>query len=100
MQTTFSAGVNWYAPLPFAPNDLAGVAVLYTGFSPDYTASAFNPVPLGVMTASETVVEATYQATVTPWLTVQPDLQVIFNPANAVTRATATVVGVRAVVTF
>ena len=100
VQTSFSAGVNWYAPLPFAPNDLAGVAVLYTGFSPDYTSSAFNPAPLGAMTASETVVEAAYQAVLTPWISVEPDVQVIFNPANAGTRATATVVGARAVVTF
>jgi carbohydrate-selective porin OprB len=45
-------------------------------------------------------VEAAYQAVITPWISVEPDVQVIFNPANAGTRATATVAGARAVVTF
>ena len=32
------------------------------------------------VTSSETLVEITYQAKITPWLTLQPDLQFIFNP--------------------
>jgi porin len=99
-QTTYSAGLDWYAPLPSRPSDVAGVAVLYTGFSRAYTASPFNPLGAGEMTAAETDLEFTYQAAITPWFSVQPDAQVIFNPALAKTRATATVVGVRAVVTF
>jgi porin len=99
-QVTYSAGVNWHAPIAARPNDLAGVAVLYTGFSPAYTASAFNTLGPGVTTAAETDLELTYQAVITPWFSVQPDAQMIFNPALAKTRATATVVGVRAVVTF
>jgi len=95
-----SAALNWNGPFPCCPNDVAGVAVLYTDFNSDYTASAFNPNGPGVSTAAETVIECTYQVQVTPWFKVQPDLQVIFNPANAGTRATALVVGARAVVTF
>jgi porin len=99
-QVTYSAGLNWDGPLPSRPNDVAGVAVLYTGFSPAFTASAFNPLGPGVPTAAETDLEFTYQAVITPWFSVQPDVQVIFNPEVSVTRATATVVGARAVVTF
>jgi porin len=77
-----------------------GAALLYTGFSPDFTRSAFNPNGPGVTTAAENVLEFTYQAVLTPWLTVQPDAQVVFNPANAHTRATAVVLGIRATVTF
>jgi porin len=95
-----AAGFNWHAPLPARPNDVAGAAVLYTGLSRDYTRSAFNSVGAGAITAGETDVEFTYEAVVTPWFSIQPDLQLIFNPANAGTRATATVVGARATVTF
>ena len=51
-------------------------------------------------TAAETVLEFTYQAVLTPWFTLQPDAQVVFNPANARTRSTAVVFGMRATVTF
>jgi porin len=95
-----SAALNWNGPCPCRPNDVAGVAVLYTNFSSAYTGSAFNPNGPGVSTAAETVLEFTYQIQVAPWFQVQPDVQVIFNPANAGTRATALVVGARAVVTF
>ena len=74
--------------------------MLYTGFSPDYTRSAFNPNGPGVTTAGETVLEFTYQAVLTPWFTLQPDAQVVFNPAYAGTRSTAVAFGLRASVTF
>jgi porin len=96
----FGGGVDWNGPLPSRPQDSVGAAVLYTGFSPDFTRSAFNPNGPGVTTAAETVLEFTYQAVLTPWLTVQPDAQVVLNPANAHTRATAVVLGIRATVTF
>ena len=96
----YAAGLNWNGPLPSRPQDTVAIAVLYTGFSSHYTRSAFNPNGPGVSTASETVVELTYQMALTPWFTVQPDAQVIFNPANAGTRATALVVGARATVSF
>jgi porin len=100
VNVNLSAGVNWHGPIPGRDQDMAGVAVLYNGFSAAYTSSPFNPLGAGVTTASETDLEFTYIAVVTPWFSVQPDAQVIFNPALATTRATATVVGVRAVVTF
>jgi porin len=57
---------------------------------------------------SETVLELTYQAPVTPWLTLQPDFQYIFNPGGGVVSSTepdktigsAAVFGLRAVVVF
>jgi len=96
----FAGGLNWMGPLPGCPQDSAGIACLYTGFSPNYTRSAFNPNGPGVNTAAETGVEFTYQMAVTPWCSLQPDLQFVFNPANASTRATAVTVGVRVAVKF
>ena len=57
---------------------------------------------------NETVLELTYQAAVTPWLTVQPDFQYIFNPGGgqpglknpARKAADAAVLGLRGVVVF
>lgn len=96
----FSGGLNWTGPLPGRPDDVAGLAVIYTNFSPAYTRSVFNPNGPGVSTASETALECTYRIKVTPWFQLQPDAQVIFNPANAGTRATAVVFGVQAMITF
>jgi porin len=96
----FACGLNWNGPLPFRPKDVAGIAVLYTGFSPAYTRSALNLNGPGVTTAAETDMEFTYQINVTPWMAVQPDFQLVFNPANGGTRATALVVGLHASVTF
>jgi porin len=96
----FAMGLNWAGPLPGRPQDTAGLAMLYTRFSPNYTRSAFNPNGPGVTTAAETAMEFTYQIVVTPWFSVQPDAQVIFNPANAGTRATAIVIGLHVAVTF
>jgi porin len=97
---SYSAGMNWHGPIPGRDDDVAGLAVEYTGFSPTYTASAANPNGAGVTTAGETDVELTYQVVITPWFNIQPDAQLIFNPANSGTRATAAVIGTRAVVTF
>jgi len=97
---TVSGGVNWHGPIPGRDNDVAGLAVLYTEFSADYTSSAFNPNGPGATHKAETVLEATYNAAITPWFNLQPDVQFIFNPANAPTSATAVVIGARVVVAF
>jgi porin len=44
--------------------------------------------------------EFTYQAQVTKWLTVQPDIQFIINPGGTHDLSNALVIGARAVVTF
>jgi carbohydrate-selective porin OprB len=93
-------GVTWFGPLPGRPQDSAGASVLYTGFSPDFTRSAFSPNGPGVTTAGETVLEFTYQAALTSWFVLQPDAQIVFNPANAGTRSTAVAIGLRATLSF
>lgn len=96
----YAAGLNWNGPLPGRPQDSAAFAVLYTGFSAHFTRSAFNPNGPGVTPAAQTAVELAYTAAIAPWFTLQPDAQLIFNPTNAGTRATAVVVGARATVSF
>ncbi len=96
---TCSMGVSYKCGSLGRPNDTAGVAVLYTGFSSDYTQSVFNPYGAGFTNTSETDLEFTYQAAIFPWFTLQPDVQVVINPAYSAARDTV-VVGTRAVVTF
>jgi porin len=83
-------GMNLFMPFPGRENDLFGVAILYTDFSDDFIndlASAGNPV-----NETESVLEIFYQAEVTSWLVVKPDVQFIKDP---LTSEDATVVGVR-----
>ncbi len=74
---------------PFAsrPNDTFGLGVSYLGISPakrrfgrDVVAFTGSGSPY---TANETVLEATYLFQLAPWLTLQPDLQVVINLAPA-----------------
>ncbi|MBV9554461.1 MAG: carbohydrate porin [Alphaproteobacteria bacterium] len=101
-------GVNWQAPFKERGDDAFGIAFSYLGISP--AARAFS-ADLAAFTgvgsryaSNETVLEATYLATVTSWLTLQPDIQYVINPgANGIpgpfgTRAlpNALVLGLRA----
>ncbi len=46
------------------------------------------------------VVEFTYQAAITPWLSIQPDAQIIINPGGTQDFGNAFVIGARATVVF
>jgi len=52
------------------------------------------------VTSGERTLQTVFTNAITPWFNVQPDAQIIFNPGNSRTHATATVLGVRVVVTF
>jgi porin len=92
-------GLNWFAPLPERNDDVAGIGVSWTKFGSDYQKSTG---PNGVA-ASETTLELTYRAQITRWLALQADTQFLFNPAvnpNSGRRETASVLGLRAEITF
>lgn len=69
------AGLNLFRPLPFRPDDVLGLGFGTTRFG-DRIRRLLTELPPG-----ETVLELTYQAQVTPWLMIQPDLQYFFSPA-------------------
>jgi porin len=77
-------GMNWQAPFKDRGDDAFGLAFCYLGISPAAQDFSRDLVSFGrattPYTSNETVVEATYQATVTNWLTLQPDLQYVINP--------------------
>jgi porin len=106
-----NAGATWKGAIPGRAGDTIGLGIGVARIS-DNARHAYNDVALfsGAaypQRASETVVELTYQAAVTPWLSLQPDFQYIFNPGGgpginnpARKAADAAVLGLRGVVVF
>jgi porin len=99
-------GMNWRAPFPDRPDDVAGLAFSYLGISPAARGFSRDLVAFGRATSpytgNETVLEATYTAPVTGWLTLQPDAQLVINPGAGIPGsfgraplADALVIGVR-----
>src|SRR6266853_7594 len=106
-----TAGMNWRAPFASREEDAFGIAVSYLGISPaarrfsrDLIAFGGPNVPYA---ANETVVEATYTAPITSYLTLQPDIQLVLNPGAGIpgpfgrrSLADAVVIGTRATIKF
>jgi porin len=91
-------------------DDTAGIAVGYARIGNnarglDRDMRMFGN-PLFPVRNQEVVLELSYQIALTPWLTLQPDLQAIFNPGGHVQnpdgsiRANALVLGLRSALTF
>ena len=97
---SFSAngGLSLAVPLPGRANDTAGIDLGIGHVSGQATPSD----------GTETLIELTYQAQLTPWLQLQPDAQFILNPSGGIldpensaqTLRDEVVVGVRTNVTF
>jgi len=94
----FDTGLTYKGLIPTRDNDTLGLAFAYAQLSngarsllEDEGAS-----PAG----AEMVIELSYQAEITPWLVVQPDLQYIINPGGTTDLDNALVIGGRASVVF
>ncbi|NPD66187.1 carbohydrate porin [Lichenicola cladoniae] len=79
-------GLSWKGMLPSRPDDSLGMAVGYTKISGrarqlDRDTAFFSGSAYPVRDA-ETVIELTYQAPVTPWLSLQPDAQYVIHPGG------------------
>jgi len=94
----FDTGLSYKGLIPTRDNDTVGIAFGYAQLSNGARGSlrdeGANPI------GAEMVIEFTYQAEITPWLIVQPDLQYIINPGGATDLNNALVIGGRAAVTF
>ena len=77
----------------FGRDDRLGVAVARASFGAPFRRT-------NAATRAETVVELTYRAPVTRWLTVQPDAQWVVDPGGDPRRRDALVLGMRAEVGF
>ncbi|MBS9478555.1 carbohydrate porin [Ancylobacter radicis] len=100
--------------LPGRPNDVVGIGLAYAKISPDLADEdrARNAVTGldGPVMDCEAVVEVTYQAALTPWLSVQPFVQYVIHPGGNIPQPdgsdptqslrNAAVLGVRTSVVF
>jgi porin len=109
---SFNGGVTMTAPLPGRDNDQAGIDIgvgkvsnRTSDLDRDFAVFSNSPYPIR---GTETLIELTYQAQVTPWLIMQPDLQYVFNPGGGVQDPNDSseklhnelIAGLRAIVTF
>ena len=118
-QISFSAnlGLSLKAPLLARPNDTLGVGyglarVSSAASALDQDRRLFSGNQGYPIRSTESFIEVTYQAQVTPWWSVQPDFQYIFTPgggianpdlstdANNVRISNEAIVGVRTSITF
>lgn len=94
----FDTGLSYKGLIPSRDNDTVGIgfgyAQLSNGARSGLKDEGANPI------GAEMVIEFTYQAEITPWLIVQPDLQYIINPGGASDLGNALVIGGRAAITF
>jgi porin len=79
---SFNGGVTLAAPLPGRDNDQAGIDLGIGHVS--RRAAGLDRDQGHVVRGVETLLELTYQAQITPWLQLQPDLQYIVDPGAGV----------------
>jgi len=103
-------GLTYKGLIPGRDDDTAGIAAGYARIGNnarglDRDTQVFGD-PFFPVRNQEVVLELSYQIALTPWLTLQPDLQAIFNPGGHVQnpdgsiRRNALVLGLRSALTF
>lgn len=94
----FDTGLSYKGLIPARNDDTFGVAFAYGQLSNGARQSLYDEGSRGV--GAEMVLEVTCQCQLTPWLTLQPDLQYVINPGATQDYGNALVVGARASITF
>jgi porin len=94
----FDIGLTYKGLVPSRSADTLGVAFAYAQLSSGAQQAAIDAGSVGV--GAEMALEVTYQAQITKWLSVQPDLQVIINPGGNQDLNNALVIGGRVSITF
>ncbi|HLB34462.1 MAG: hypothetical protein A3F67_05265 [Verrucomicrobia bacterium RIFCSPHIGHO2_12_FULL_41_10] len=104
-------GLNYKGLIPTRDKDTFGIALGYGQLSStlinaqqgsnNYNANGniAQPIP-GTGLGYEMVLETTYVAQITPWLTIQPDLQYIIHPGGAQSLNNALILGIRTTLLF
>ena len=98
--------VNWYIDggfnfrgfIPGRTDDVAGIAVAHSSISQEF--SNAQVLQGNQSYSSETVLEATYNFSIAPWWTLQPDFQYIWTPSAQNGSKNAAVLGIRSTITF
>lgn len=101
----FDGGIVAKGLVPGRPDDVAGLAFAYAGFSPRLKAVDRAEGP-GAVHTREAMIEATYKAQIVPGLTVAPTFQYVMRPNGGPPEdggpriPNATIFGVTTIVTF
>jgi porin len=104
-------GVNWQAPFSGRDADVFALGVTYQGIGA--AARRFKEMMVlpgasgSPLRSNETVLEATYFYQLTPWLSLQPDVQYVINPGAGLSNGVdgrrlknSTIIGVRSQIVF
>jgi porin len=94
----FDTGLTYKGIIPARDGDTLGVAFAYAHLSSGAQQAEIDEGSVGV--GAEMALEVTYQAQITKWLSIQPDLQVIINPGGNQNLDNALVIGGRVSITF
>lgn len=93
------AGLHFTGLIPGRADDVAGIAFAYSHFSHAYRRFEQSVNNLSAHDR-EMIIEATYCAQMTPWWTIQPDVQCIITPAGSDDCDNAVIIGLRTSVAF
>jgi porin len=94
----FDTGLTYKGLIPSRDNDTIGIAFDYAQLSGGAQQAAIVSGSVGV--GAEMVLEVTYQAQITKWLSMQPDVQFVINPGGNQDLKNALVIGLRTAITF
>jgi porin len=91
----FNTGFTWTGPLPTRDEDAVGIAFVWNRLSSGEAAQIE-----GGNAGDEFAIELTYQAQLTPWFELQPDIQFMIQPGGTSATANALVIGLSATIDF
>lgn len=94
----FDTGLVYTGLIPGRDDDQLGLALGYADLTAGAAQTLFDEGSR--RSGYEAVIEFTYVAQITPWLSIQPDAQYIIRPGGAGDLGNAFVLGARAAVTF
>jgi porin len=98
LQYEATFGARYTGPFSCRPNDKVGFGVIYSDNGIAYSQASKNAG--GPSLGGETTLEADYQYNPAPWLSLQPDVQYIIDPAGVSGRSDILVLGFRTIVHF
>lgn len=96
VESYVDTGFNYRGLLPGRDQDVCGIGLSYTGFGNNFPKEEAQAPHEGY----EAILEVAYQAALSEWLSLQPDLQYIFNPSGIGSRGDALVLGIRLSLAF
>ena len=91
-------GARYTGLIPCRPTDKIGAGLIYSDNSNSASDAYVNATGGGL--GGETTIELDYQYNPSPWLSIQPDIQYIFDPGGDSSRDDIAVLGLRTIVRF